>query len=92
MWTKYYLSVTIPINALLQFFCLLMCAMLHKVVLTSCSVDKIQIKTIAQFFSSGVFIMVQKVALTFHSLDEYYSVPFNESYVAALSCGFVYNA
>jgi len=36
--------------------------------------------------------MVQKVALTFHSVDEYYSVPFNESYVAALSCGFVYYA
>ena len=53
----------------------------------------IQIKAIEQYFPVVLFIMLYKVVLPFESVDEILKCDHsNESYLAVLSCGAVYNA
>ena len=68
-------SLTIQMKATKQYFTVVLFIMLHKVVLTFESVDKIlsvtiQMRATEQSFPVVLFVMGYKVVLTFESMDE----------------------
>ena len=75
------LSSTIQMNAIDQYFPVVLFITLYKVVLTFKSVDEIltcdiQMKAIERYFPVVLFIMLYKVVLTFESVDGILSVTF----------------